>query len=85
MVGCVRWGCRYRAYDCRSNLFYLQSGEIVYHVAAMGIVYNREKHARRFYLGHTDDVLSLAVHPSKDLVATGQVRSASAGLCSAGL
>lgn len=72
-VSCVAFHCRYRAYDCRSNLFYLRSGEIVYHVAAAGIVYHREKHTQRFYLGHTDDILALAVHPTKDLVATGQV------------
>lgn len=72
-MSCVALHCRYRAYDCRSNLFYLRSGEIVYHVAAAGIVYHREKHTQRFYLGHTDDILALAVHPTKDLVATGQV------------
>ena len=30
----------YRGYDCRNNVFYLSSGAIVYHVAAIGIVYN---------------------------------------------
>ena len=64
---------RYRGYDCHNNLFYLQNGEIVYHVAAVGIVYNRDRHSQRFYLGHTDDILCLAIHPSKDIVATGQV------------
>lgn len=64
---------RYRGYDCRNNLFYTQSGEIVYHVAAVGIVYKRETHTQRFYLGHNDDILSLTLHPIKDLVATGQV------------
>ena len=65
---------RYRGYDCRNNLFYTQSGEIVYHVAAVGIVYKHDTHAQRFYLGHNDDILSLTLHPIKDLVATGQVR-----------
>ncbi|KAI0227896.1 Echinoderm microtubule-associated protein-like 6 [Lamellibrachia satsuma] len=63
----------YRGYDCRNNLFYLQTSEIVYHVAAVGIVYNREKHAQRFYTQHTDDILCLSVHPHKDFIATGQV------------
>ncbi|KAF4017713.1 hypothetical protein G4228_008523 [Cervus hanglu yarkandensis] len=63
----------YRGYDCRSNLFYTQTGEIVYHVAAVGVVYNRQQNTQRFYLGHDDDVLCLAVHPVRDLVATGQV------------
>ncbi|XP_036887500.1 echinoderm microtubule-associated protein-like 5 isoform X3 [Sturnira hondurensis] len=63
----------YRGYDCRSNLFYTQIGEIVYHVAAVGVIYNRQQNTQRFYLGHDDDILCLAVHPVKDYVATGQV------------
>ncbi|XP_046338524.1 echinoderm microtubule-associated protein-like 6 isoform X1 [Haliotis rufescens] len=63
----------YRGYDCRNNLFYTQNGEIVYHVASVGIVYNKEKHTQRFYTQHTDDILCLCIHPIKDLVATGQV------------
>ena len=65
--------CRYRGYDCRNNLFYTQTAEIVYHVAAVAVVYNRQQHTQRFYLGHDDDILSLTVHPLKDYVATGQV------------
>ena len=42
-------------------------------MAAVGIVYHREKHAQRFYTEHTDDILSLAIHPVKDTIATGQV------------
>ncbi|XP_053700273.1 echinoderm microtubule-associated protein-like 5 [Synchiropus splendidus] len=63
----------YRGYDCRSNLFYTQTGEIVYHVAAIGVVYNRQQNTQRFYMGHDDDILCLAIHPLKDYVATGQV------------
>ena len=53
----------------------MQTGEIVYHVAAVGIVYNRENHKQRFYNAHTDDILCLAIHPVRDVVATGQVKS----------
>ncbi|XP_034150083.1 echinoderm microtubule-associated protein-like 6 isoform X2 [Esox lucius] len=63
----------YRGCDCRNNLFYTQAGEVVYHVAAVAVIYNRQQHAQRFYLGHDDDILSLTVHPLKDYVATGQV------------
>lgn len=65
----------YRGFDCRSNLFYTQTGEIVYHVAAVGVVYNRQQNTQRFYMGHDDDILCLAIHPLKDYVATGQVGS----------
>ena len=63
----------YRGYDCRNNLFYLQTGDIVYHVAALGIVYNTTKNTQRFYSQHTDDILCLCIHPAKDIIATGQV------------
>uniref|UniRef100_A0A803SL06 EMAP like 6 n=1 Tax=Anolis carolinensis TaxID=28377 RepID=A0A803SL06_ANOCA len=63
----------YRGYDCRNNLFYTQTGEVVYHIAAVAVVYSRQQHTQRLYLGHDDDILSLAIHPVKDFVATGQV------------
>uniref|UniRef100_G3Q8V6 EMAP like 6 n=1 Tax=Gasterosteus aculeatus aculeatus TaxID=481459 RepID=G3Q8V6_GASAC len=63
----------YRGFDCRNNLFYSQTGEVVYHVAAVAVVYNRLQHSQRFYLGHDDDILSLTVHPLKDYVASAQV------------
>uniref|UniRef100_A0A8C9CAS3 EMAP like 6 n=1 Tax=Phocoena sinus TaxID=42100 RepID=A0A8C9CAS3_PHOSS len=63
----------YRGYDCRNNLFYTQAGEVVYHIAAVAVVYNRQQHTQRLYLGHDDDILSLTIHPVKDYVATGQV------------
>ena len=64
----------YRGYDCRNNVFYTQTGDVVYHVAAVGIVYNKAKHSQRFYTEHTDDILCLCIHPLKDIVATGQVK-----------
>lgn len=63
----------YRGYDCRNNLYYTHTGEIVYHIAAVGVVYNSANHTQRFYTRHTDDILCLDMHPSKDFVATGQV------------
>ncbi|XP_035794096.1 echinoderm microtubule-associated protein-like 2 isoform X1 [Anopheles albimanus] len=66
------WAYGYRGKDCRSNLYQLPTGEMVYFVAAVVILYNMDEHTQRHYLGHTDDVKSLAVHPNKLLVATGQ-------------
>ncbi|XP_075907401.1 echinoderm microtubule-associated protein-like 6 isoform X4 [Nelusetta ayraudi] len=63
----------YRGFDCRNNLFYTQTGEVVYHVAAVAVIYNRLQHSQRFYLSHDDDILSLAVHPLKDYAASAQV------------
>ena len=66
------WVYGYRGRDCRSNLYYLPTGEMVYFVAAVVVLYNVEEQSQRHYLGHTDDVKSLAIHPNKMLVATGQ-------------
>ncbi|XP_024937136.1 echinoderm microtubule-associated protein-like 2 isoform X5 [Cephus cinctus] len=67
------WVYGYRGRDCRSNLHLLPTGEIVYFVAAAVVLYNMEEHSQRHYLGHTDDVKCIAIHPNKLLVATGQV------------
>ncbi|KAF1375383.1 hypothetical protein PFLUV_G00219460 [Perca fluviatilis] len=61
----------YRGYDCRNNLFYTQGGEVLYHVAAVGVVYNRQQHSQRFYLGHDDDILSLRHAPAQRLRCHG--------------
>lgn len=66
------WAYGYRGKDCRSNLYQLPTGEMVYFVAAAVVLYNNEEQSQRHYLGHTDDVKSLAIHPNKLLVATGQ-------------
>ena len=63
----------YRAKDCRNNIRYLPSGKIVYHAAAVGIVHDIEEHSQSFYIGHTDDITSFAISPTKDLIATGEV------------
>lgn len=66
------WVYGYRGKDCRSNLFLLQNGEIVYFVAAAVILHNPEEQTQRHYLEHTDDVMSLALHPNRLIIATGQ-------------
>ncbi|XP_012284868.1 echinoderm microtubule-associated protein-like 2 isoform X2 [Orussus abietinus] len=67
------WVYGYRGRDCRSNLHLLPTGEIVYFVAAVVVLYNLEEHCQRHYLGHTDDIKSIAIHPNKLVIATGQV------------
>ena len=46
----------YRGRDARSNLYLLPTGEMVYFVAAVVVLYNVEEQMQRHYLGHTDDV-----------------------------
>jgi len=68
----LEWVYGYRGRDARSNLYLLPTGEIVYFVAAVVVLFNAEEHSQRHYLGHTEDIKCLAVHPNKLLIATGQ-------------
>nr|XP_023029644.1 echinoderm microtubule-associated protein-like 2 isoform X2 [Leptinotarsa decemlineata] len=66
------WVYGYRGRDCRSNLYFLPTGEMIYFVAGVVVLYNVEDQNQRHYVEHTDDVKSLAIHPNKMLIATGQ-------------
>ncbi|KAG0700300.1 Echinoderm microtubule-associated protein-like 1 [Chionoecetes opilio] len=68
----LEWVYGYRGRDCRNNVYQLPTGEIVYFVAAVVVLYNVEEQMQRHYLGHTDDIKCLAVHPNKLIIATGQ-------------
>ncbi|RXN07661.1 echinoderm microtubule-associated -like 2 isoform X1 [Labeo rohita] len=63
--------------DCRSNLYLLPTGEIVYFNASVVVLYNVEEQQQRHYLGHNDDVKCLAIHPDMVTIATGQVAGTS--------
>ena len=69
----LEWVHGFSAQQARNNLRYTQDGTIVYFAAALGVVYDRKTHTQRFYHGHTDDIVSMAIHPDLDLVATGQI------------
>ena len=69
------WVYGYRGHQCRNNVYYLASGEIVYFVAAAGIVYNPFKKTQKHFVDHTDDIISLALHPDRKVVATGEIGS----------
>uniref|UniRef100_A0A8C9W7Q1 EMAP like 2 n=1 Tax=Scleropages formosus TaxID=113540 RepID=A0A8C9W7Q1_SCLFO len=73
----LQWVYGYRGRDCRCNLYLLPTGEIVYFIASVVVLYNVEEQQQRHYLGHNDDVKCLAVHPDMVTIATGQVAGTS--------
>lgn len=46
----------YRGRDCRSNLYLLPTGETVYFIASVVVLFNVEEQLQRHYTGHNDDV-----------------------------
>ena len=64
----------YRGWDCRNNIgFAGNRSQIIYHIAAVGIVYNSKTHTQIHNTEHDDDIISLACHPNGHAVATGEV------------
>jgi hypothetical protein len=79
----LSWVYGYRGADCRNNVFYVDiSGKriVVYYAAALGIVMDPDERTQKYFRGHTDDIMSMAVYQSADhstaLVASGQQAAA---------
>lgn len=46
----------YRGTDSRRNLWVLPTGELLYFVAAVAVMYDRDEETQRHYIGHTEDI-----------------------------
>ncbi|XP_044147773.1 echinoderm microtubule-associated protein-like 4 isoform X1 [Bufo gargarizans] len=69
----LEWVYGYRGRDCRANVYLLPTGEIVYFIASVVVLFNYDERTQRHYLGHTDCVKCIALHPDKIRIATGQI------------
>ncbi|XP_071400175.1 echinoderm microtubule-associated protein-like 3 isoform X2 [Centroberyx affinis] len=67
------WVYGYRGRDCRANLYFLPSGEAVYFIACVVVLYHINNRTQRHYRKHTDCVRCLTLHPDKVRVASGQM------------
>ena len=63
----------YRAKDSRMNVYYNTNGHIVTHAAAVGFTHDPSTNSQVFHTQHTDDIMSIAQHPGRDLFATGEI------------
>lgn len=63
----------YRARDKRNNIFYVNNDDVCYYAAAVGIVHDVRGNNQRFFIRHRDDILSMAVHPNRKTIATGEL------------
>ncbi|KAK5876199.1 hypothetical protein CesoFtcFv8_027194 [Champsocephalus esox] len=66
------WVYGYRGRDCRANLYFLPTGEAVYFIACVVVLYHIKNRTQRHYTNHTDCVRCLTLHPDKVRVASGQ-------------
>uniref|UniRef100_UPI0037E8699D echinoderm microtubule-associated protein-like 3 n=1 Tax=Semicossyphus pulcher TaxID=241346 RepID=UPI0037E8699D len=66
------WVYGYRGRDCRANLYFLPTGEAVYFIACVVVLYHINNRTQRHYRKHTDCVRCLTLHPDKVRVASGQ-------------
>ncbi|XP_060567401.1 echinoderm microtubule-associated protein-like CG42247 isoform X2 [Ruditapes philippinarum] len=73
MLKC-EWVYGFRGRDTRHNLQVLpDTGELVYFVGAIVVLYNKETDTQRHYLKHTEDVSCITIHPDGSTVASGQM------------
>ncbi|XP_054286696.1 echinoderm microtubule-associated protein-like CG42247 isoform X2 [Macrosteles quadrilineatus] len=66
------WVYGYRGTDSRRNLWVLPTGELLYYVAAVAVLYDRDEEVQRHYTGHTEDIQCMDLHPSREMVGSGQ-------------
>ncbi|XP_028284689.1 echinoderm microtubule-associated protein-like 3 isoform X2 [Parambassis ranga] len=66
------WVYGYRGRDCRANLYFLPTGEALYFIACVIVLYHINNRTQRHYRKHTDCVRCLTLHPDKVRVASGQ-------------
>ncbi|XP_060529282.1 echinoderm microtubule-associated protein-like CG42247 isoform X2 [Cylas formicarius] len=68
----LEWVYGYRGTDSRKNLWVLPTGELLYFVAAVAVMFDRDEETQRHYIGHTEDIQCMDLHPSREMVASGQ-------------
>jgi microtubule-associated protein-like 1/2 len=52
----LEWVYGYRGRDCRNNLHYLPTGELIYFTAAIVVLHNVDDGTQRHYTQHTSDI-----------------------------
>ncbi|ESO91299.1 hypothetical protein LOTGIDRAFT_182578 [Lottia gigantea] len=83
------WVYGFRGRDVEDNIKVLVTGELVYFVATVVVIYEKREQRyqdrskplttelQRHYTGHTEEVTCLALHPNKRFIASGQLAGSS--------
>ena len=69
----MEWVYGFRSMNARNNVRYNIRGEVIFHAAGLGVVYDKNRDVQRFHAGyHAGDILCLAVDSSRRFCATGE-------------
>ncbi|DBA04109.1 TPA: hypothetical protein N0F65_004217 [Lagenidium giganteum] len=63
------YGCK--GPSARGLCRYLCNGDVVYTLSKYAIVYQSDRHKQRYYQRHWNEIMCMDVHPSGEIVATG--------------
>lgn len=64
----------YRCFDARNTAaFGANKGKVVFASAALGVELDIASNTQTFFNQHEEDIISFAMHPNRDIVATGQM------------
>eukprot|EP01083_Nonionella_stella_P053046 140514_1 len=64
----------YNGKDCRNNLFFADDGKrLIYNIAGTVVVFDPDSNVQKMFTGHNDDVTCIAVSPTSQFVASGQI------------
>ena len=72
----LEWVYGARGHDVRSHVHWTRTGEVLFHAATVGVVFDPRARSQRFFTAHTDDILCASLHPNGVLAATGQAGAA---------
>jgi WD40 repeat protein len=56
-----------------TNVCWLSSGELIFPASSAVVLHDFQMNRQRFFLGHDNVVMAIAVHPSGSIVASGQL------------
>lgn len=67
----IEWVYGYQSERVRSNVKYNFQGDLIYSISKYVVVYSFDTNQQYVFTGHTEEVLSLSMHPGLQLVASG--------------
>ena len=75
----LEWAYGVRCHDCRGHVHWSASGEAIFPAATVGVVFDVHGRRQRFFVGHTAELLCLALHPNGVYAASGQAAAPHTG------